>query len=80
MRQCLPQDISLQLFKGAHWLRSLQDCLTSILEEAKGECEGIEHGMRGETDGGSSQDDVKKLAELRDKTDRTMSMATQYIV
>lgn len=78
MRQCLPQDISLQLLKGAHWLRSLRDCLTSILEEAKGECEGIEHRMRGETDGSSSQDDVvKKLAELRDKTDQTMSMATR---
>ena len=77
MKQCLPQDISLQLLKGASWLRSLQGCLTSILEEANGVREGIEHKMRGEPDGNLLQEEDKKLAGLMDKTDWTMSMAMQ---
>lgn len=76
MKQCLPQDVSLQLLKGASWLRSLQGCLISILEEAKGVCEGIEHRIRGEADGNLVQE-KDKLVELRDKTDQAMSMAMQ---
>lgn len=74
MRQCLPQDISLHLLKGANRVKCLRECLISILEEAKGESEEIEHRIRGEADNGCCRD---KLAERRDKTDWTMSMATR---
>ena len=83
MRQCLPQDVSLQLLEGASYslVQSLRGCLTCILDEAKGECKGIEHRVRGgggTDDGGSSQNETKKgLIELRDRTDQTISTANR---
>ncbi len=80
MRQCLPQDVRLQLIEDVGWIRSLKGCLTSILDEAKGECEGMECRVRGGegTDGGWSQNEAKKgLTELRNKTDWTISMANR---
>ena len=82
MRQCLPQDVNLQLLKGAgySWVQSLRGCLTCILDEAKGECEEMEHRVRGggEADDGSSQGvAMEGLTELRDRTDQTISTANR---
>ena len=78
MRQSLPEDISLHLLQGAaSWLGCLRGCLTSILEEAKGESEGMERRLQ-EAGEHSLKDEDKRSSELRDKTDWTMSMATRY--
>ena len=72
MRQCLPIDTSLQVLTDTKCCGSLQSCLTGILEEAKERCSSVECRMNGL----SSEDDNRRLAEVRDKTDWRMSVVT----